>query len=117
MAKFTPNEWEIIVHRLQMPDAIIESLTDHAPGEDPATYYGPIAIEDAIYMLDLNGFTRKTFSEIELIVLRECCEGSTYFAGIDDAVALGEMTQGQATAYQRAANRLQMRFNVVIPRA
>ena len=112
MDKFTRTEWEIILHRLEVDDAIQEVFAD---AQFPV--FGPVAIEDAIHMLKLNGYTRTTFSDCELMVIRECCEGSTWFAGIDDAVAMGEMTQGQATAYQRAANRLQMRFNVAIPRA
>ncbi len=110
--KFTRTEWEIILHRLEVDDAIIEVLTD---ADFPV--FGPIALEDAIYMLKMNGASRSIFSDAELLVLRECCEGSTWFAGTEDAVATGEITRGQALAYHKAANSLETKLNVSIPRA
>ena len=101
--KFTRTEWEIIVHRLEVGDAIIEALTDHAPGELPACDYSAEAIELKIGMLNYNGCTRLCFDELDLIILRECCEGSTFFAGMDDAVATGEITTGYKLNMYRAA--------------
>ena len=110
--KFTRTEWEIIRHRLDVDDAIIEVLLD---AQFPV--FGKLAIEDAIYMLQLNGCQRENFSDAERLVLSECCLGSTFFCGIEDAVAREELTRGNVLAYQRAAKRLEEKLNVTIPRA
>ena len=109
--KFTRTEWEIILHRLEVEDAIVEALTDC---ESPIINASTIA--DAVYMLFLNGCTRTIFSDAELIVLRECCNGSTWFAGLNTEAEHGELTPGRMAAYTRAANRLETKLRVVIPR-
>ena len=114
--KFTRTEWEIIVHRLEVGDAIVEALTDHHPDDAPACGATIEAIEDAIDTLKYNGSQRHYFDTLETIILRECCEGSTWFAGQDDAVAMGQMTRGRALAYNTAANSLESKLNVIIPR-
>lgn len=112
MSIFTRTEWEIIEHRLQVPDAIAEVLVDDNPDE-----YTTDSIIADVELLEFGGHTRTEFNEQELTILRECCEGSTFFAGMDDAVARDELSKGYRLAYHHAANRLEKRFNVVTPRA
>jgi len=108
MKKFTPTEWEIIVHRLEATDAIVEVLTD-----DDDTL-NPVHLEDSIYLLILNGCKREFFSDNEMLILRECAEGSTFFAGIDEAVAIGEVTQGWRLSHFKAAKSLGAKLGVEV---
>jgi len=69
--RFTKKEWEIIKHRLEVPDAIADALGyDHDPPVEHLLRIGP----------------NKEFTptEEQLEILQECCEGSTFFADFDD---------------------------------
>ena len=64
----TATEREIIVHRLEVPDAIADVL-----GEE----YDPGAVADAIDRLSAGA---DATSDVERAVLAECVAGSTYYA-------------------------------------
>ena len=69
--QFTPNQWAALQHRLDVPDAIVESLEDDYAAED---------VLDVVELL-----TRRLFVNAENLsagltrdVLIECVEGSTW---------------------------------------
>lgn len=114
MKKFTPLEWEIILHRLEVPDAIVEVLTD-----DDLKYSAlrETIIYTAINNLYVSGGFIHDPSAIHMDVLREACSGSTFFCGIDCAVASGEISKDKRKRLHTAADVLESMLNVTIPRA
>ena len=104
--KFTPTEWEIIGDRLATVDPIVEYMTDYDPAYDLAPEFTDAEVTAAIHELLNAGGGGIEDTPVRLAVLKECCEGSTFFADIDDAVARGELSRGKMLAYFRAANSL-----------
>jgi hypothetical protein len=80
MATFTKNEVEIIQHRLEVPDAIIESLTDVPENEDSPWLEEEVG--EAIESVEkrLNEDRWDGLSKVEIAVLVNCVEGSTWCA-------------------------------------
>ena len=109
---FTRTEWEIILHRLEVGDAIIEVLMD-----DPNTLKGcfaPEQVDSAIERLIHDGNT--SGGALDLIILRECCEGSTFFANIDEGVDLGQLSKSKYYRLHKAADVLETKLNAIVPR-
>lgn len=114
--KFTLTEWEIIEHRLGCPDAIAECLTDHCEGEQPASNYSYDEIEaSATFLLNL-GRNICNVATLDLEILKECCEGSTFFCDIDEGVLAGNLTKDKMYRLMYAADVLENKLNVSIPR-
>jgi hypothetical protein len=115
--KFTPNEWEIISHRLGVPCAIAEALVGCFE-EDPEEYervYEKDEIQNRAWELEANkGKPLDMNSELDRLILEDCCGGSTFFSDSDDALARGEITQGKLNAYKRAANSLSKKVGVQV---
>lgn len=107
---FTTTQWEIIKHRLEVPHAIVDVMTDDNPELDADK------LKYDIELLEVFGHEWNEFSEQQHAIIRECCAGSTFFAGIDDAVACDELTPGMRDKYIRAANWLERVLDVKIPR-
>ena len=104
--KFTPSEWEIIVHRLETVDPIAQALTDYPPDDAPAPFTDG-EVTAAIHELleaGANGLDNDT--PLTLSILRDCCDSSTYFADIEDAVFRGELSRGKMLSAFKAADRL-----------
>ena len=83
--QLTKLEAKILRHRLEVPDALVEALTDVCPGDfDPK--YHPQDIEDIAEVLEanLNSDTLDTTKAEEIntkithVVLTDCVEGSTW---------------------------------------
>jgi hypothetical protein len=89
---FTPAEWQVIEHRLAVPDAIAEALTDAEEGEEPALPVHRDEVADAA--LNMSGPVVTLVDDIDLEVLRDAIEGSTMPAITLDAIELsGESTE------------------------
>ena len=112
--KFTPLEWEIIKHRLEVGDAIAEVMLD----DDEGPFYQHGAILDAVDWLFANGpkYERR-LSDLEFYILRETCEGSTFFACSNSAVDAGDLNKDKLYRLNNAADILESMLNVSIPRA
>ena len=104
---FTKSELEIVKHRLQVPDAIAECLED-------TWGYGIVA--DRASLLSENTHLIDWSSELDRDIVVDSLEGSTVFCGIEDAVALGEITKGAALAMHKAAKSLEAKLGITIPR-
>ena len=112
ITNFTPGEWAIIDHRLGASDAIIECFQDC---EDPAWSVQEIA--DRIEQIERSGGRNiDTSDPLTCAIIRDCLDGSTFFANIEDAIFDGCINRGEALAAHRAANRLDARWNTTTPR-
>ena len=93
--KFTPTQWDIILHRLGAPDAIAEFLHEEHNLE-------PAIVERHAYQLQgepLASINSRAFDELETTIIKECVRGSTYFHAIDAQIGDGDISRSKA-AYQ-----------------
>lgn len=120
--RFTPTEREILLHRLGVSDAIADALSEDYPDNDEVMY-----VAEQLRLV-LSGYYGNRIidtdeaSRLELKILVDCCNGSTFFADADDAVDAGQINRGKLLAQQRAAGTLEARmtragYPVNIPRA
>lgn len=107
MSKLSKRARVILMHRLDASDAVAEALD--LPENHPAFAEAREALESG----SLDGL--KSAEAVE--ILKDCAEGSTYFAGAEDAVALGEISKGSLMADHKAANEIERALGVVVPRA
>lgn len=99
--RFTPMEWEIIDHRLGVPDAIAEALEEDFPGVHPDT------IMDRCYAICMCGCVPDDLDDkLSRYIIWDCVDGSTFMDGVDDAYP-DELTQQKVAAYRRAMNSLE----------
>ena len=101
MIKLTKTQIDILRHRIEsgcIPEVLAESDICTVELADDA-------VMEVRRMLDAGGFDDQ-LSAIELEVIADCLDGSTYFANIDDAVALKQISKGAALMLFRAANEL-----------
>ena len=114
--KFTPTEMEIIQHRLVDSDCIIQCIL-----ETEGDKFSEDELCDAIDRIEKSLNSVDATDKAVMEVLFDCLDGSTFFANMDDGVALEMLTQAKANAYQRAANSIEKKMeavgvNVCIPR-
>jgi hypothetical protein len=117
--KLTNNEWEIIEHRLSLSDAIAEALTDDLDACRTQEAEAKIIyneVERQVEELRASIEATKTIDidslrHYQREALKDCMEGSTFFADIDDAVFEGEMTKGKVMALRKAGHSLQRKLN------
>ncbi len=117
--KLTNNEWEIIEHRLSLSDAIAEALTDDLDACRTQEAEAKIIyneVERQVEELRASIEATKTIDidslrHYQREALKDCMEGSTFFADIDDAVFEGEMTKGKVKALRKAGHSLQRKLN------
>ena len=112
-AKLTKWEKEILLHRLELVDCLSQCLSAE---ENDGDGYHPEDIEVACEVqlekvkagkLELS----ETLPDIELACLIDCLEGSTFFSGLDDAVALGEVSVGVKYGQLKAAKTLECKIS------
>lgn len=101
---FTKPEWDIIEHRLQVPDAIADSLSE--------IYNYNIVFNRACKIQESKIFDLKNSLDYEII--RECCEGSTFFADIEESKIEGSLTKGQIMSYYKAAYKLEEKLGLKV---
>lgn len=89
MLTLTPKEREVVLHRLGVPDAIAEALTDAFPGESPvvAEPFGYVQATADSLRIELE--KRDTLDDEALrqpavqAILADCIDGSTFFSGVE----------------------------------
>lgn len=106
MRKLTKPQVEILRHRLDsgvVADVLIESdiCTELADAEEAVA-----AVRDYVENGELPEADALRALEIE--VLADCLDGCTFFAGIEDAVATGELTRGASLSFFKAAGQLEV---------
>lgn len=108
----TKNEANILLHRLTVPDAIADCLLD-TEGLTTATHS-----EIMNCAFDLQRQINHTQSltidtELQRIIIADAVDGSTYFANIEDEIALGNITHQWATALLRACDSLEAKLRAI----
>jgi hypothetical protein len=121
----TPGEWKLIEHRLELTDCLAETMRDTYDWDEKdceakarellRACEKQFAANNRIE-LDLGAM-----DEVTVEILKDCMDGTTYFADVEDAVALRNITRGTALAMERAAQSLEAKFSaaghkVSIPR-
>ena len=105
--KFTKTEWEIIEHRLGVPDCIAEVLE----GEG----FNYQEVEDRVYELQSKGCDAVDMdSRVDRAILEDCCDGCTFFNDIQDAAELGEISRGTMMARFKAARSLGVKLGTEV---
>ena len=88
--KFTEKEWEVIKHRLEVPDALYEAL--FMDSYDSWRQY--VSYEDTSkacdFLLSTGGNIPDLKENISYYILKDCIEGSTFFPSMGWADELGE---------------------------
>jgi hypothetical protein len=104
MRKLTKNEWEIIEHRLGAWDLILdcflstESMTWTAEEIEAAA--------EGLLSRGPKGIDLDNLGDLELDILQDCCDGCSYFADIEDAAVLGEISKSKMYRMFKAAETL-----------
>ena len=106
--KLTKTEFEILAHRLEVPDALADCLEQ---------FDKDIIFEQSKFLLK-NGLSIEldNLNEVQKAILIDCCEGSTFFADCNDAVASGELSKGKLLSWFRAAESLEKKLGCFVTR-
>lgn len=111
LPKFTTLELEIFNHRLDVEDALAGVLEE-------SFEFNPEAIFNMIGFLhtaldssfDIEVPQVGSGESILVELIRDCVEGSTFFAGMEDAVALGDLSRGKMMAYIKSSYSLRRKL-------
>lgn len=112
----SPSEWEILQHRLHVPDAVAECLCDtfdhfgFADVEAKAEEFAKLEPINAGTATGCRIIRVGLLDEVQIAILKECLEGSTFFTGDEDAVALGKVSRGAILQQKRAATTIAAKF-------
>lgn len=103
--KLTKTQIDLLDHHLSA-GVIAEVL---AETEDLAISLAEAekAVDTVDRMVASGDLPLESLSRVELEVVIDCLEGSTYFCGEGDAIALGETTRGRQAERHKAANALE----------
>ena len=111
--KLTPQQFEIVEHRLEVPDCLAEVLCDFADDELPLGEVTPQEVEDAVtelYEILKGEFDLAKLTTPQRLVFVDCIEGSVVPDLAQDAVGYpvdaGGCSQQKANAIQRAHDQL-----------
>ena len=96
---FNKTEWQILNHRLEVDDALSEAL-----GIDPD-------LARQVCKGLLNNHNDIDPTPLQLEILRDCVEGSTFFGAIDDP----SLTSIERARYFKAAYSLEEKLEVNCP--
>jgi hypothetical protein len=103
---FTKAEIEILEHRLAVPDALCDALTDYHPDDEPVqSKWHPedvmFAIAKVEQRLKNDNWLGIADEPIEAAVLRDCIEGSTWAGVHEGAFNDREISQQKFSAILR----------------
>jgi hypothetical protein len=127
--EFTKTEQAILLHRATLHDCLGEVYAHTTWNEGDSDEHfielieeGEKAAAQIERAINLGSVNLDALTPIELFVLQDCLDGSTYFASADNAVACGETTWGKVESHRQAAARLVEKFaahgiKVTVPQA
>ena len=111
--KITKQQFEIIEHRLEVPDCLIDCLCDFADDELPLGEVTPQEVEDAVtelYDILKGEFELSELTTAQRLVFVDCIDGSTVPDLAQDAVGYpvdaGGLSQQKVNAIVRAHEQL-----------
>lgn len=96
---FSDSEFEILKHRLDVPDCIIESITSDDDYTDDE-------VSTAISIVEFSRCV-DDHCEIQVAVLIDCIEGSTYFSDCEEWIKSGLTTRQEIKAKKAIARRIE----------
>ena len=99
--KFTPQESLMITHRLLEPECIAEAL--EIGYEEVRAIVGEMTND----YREGNSLTVTIETELATAILKDAIEGSTFFNGLEDEVALGEISKGKALSFGKSAKTIE----------
>lgn len=112
--RLTRAEWEIIEHRLCCSDCLAEVLADTFDWKyatcEPVIYNLWRRLEKEFKASPAVEVTLGDLNPIEVEALRDCVDGSTFFASSSDAVASGEITQTRLMTWLKLAYGIEAKF-------
>lgn len=117
MKEFKLKKWEreILLHRIELTDALEECLGTYHNEENEGEFKGfpeedlRLAIGNQLGAITAGklGIVSGTLEAIEKEVLAELLEGCTFFAGSEEAVQCGEMSRGMDYRQRKAGESLE----------
>jgi len=110
--KVTKKEAEIIVHRLECIDGLVEVYNDSYDEEIDWHTMDDVCknlIAECEY-----GFIQEPIEGLRRFALEDAAEGCTFFGNMEDAVALKEISKGDFLSYRKAANSLGAKIGVEV---
>jgi hypothetical protein len=115
--EFKLKKWEkeILLHRLELTDALEECLGAYQNGSDPEDEFKGFEEEELRLAIGIqleyvqHGCLALSpvAPEIEKAVLADLLEGSTWFSGHDEAIATGEISRSMGQRHIKAAKNLE----------
>ena len=112
--KLTKLQFEIIEHRLEVPDAIADCLCDFAEDELPLGAVTHAELDDAVealYVILKGDFELNELTNVQFLVFEDCIDGSTVPDLAQDAVGYpvdqGGISQQKANAFTKAHEQLE----------
>lgn len=112
MIELTPSEWAIVEHRLTLDDCLADCICDtfelYADGDWERIRQMASDLYTQVKKTKQIDFDKLDKMQIEIIT--DCLEGSTYFGSIEDALASGEINKGQYMSMFKAAQSLERKF-------
>lgn len=111
--KLNKYHYEILEHRLSCYDGIVDALTDNEDYNVTQTQVGE-AIQSVARMVEGRELPLENLTRIESLIVVDCLDGCTYFAGSEDAVVLQEISRSQLRAMHRAADELEEAVSQVV---
>ena len=115
--KFTEKEWEVIKHRLEVPDALYEALFM----DRYDSFYKYVSYQDTCkacdFLLSTNGNVPGLKENIPYLILKDCIEGSTFFPSMSWADTLGKKGDEKKIRKQWAsvANSIENKTGLNLP--
>lgn len=110
--ELTPTKRALLLHRLEVPEAIADSLTgEWNPMDSEWAEVERVATDLWRALRDHNGtvwdaIQRTERPELIRNILVDCVDGSTYFTDWEDAVASGEYSRSTARRHMKQAEEL-----------
>lgn len=117
----TKIQRELLLHRLES-GCIAGCLAD-ADENPPLESDAEIAVDSVMLLVSAGVLPFHAIPAIQLDVIEDAMDGSTFFADSQDAVTLKEISRGRLLAMHKAANELETAFfkatgrRVSVPRA
>ena len=96
----TSVQWEILEHRLGVPEAIADALKD--------TYgWSWIAVEERAYQIWYHGRKEIIWDcKVDREIIKDALDGSTYFAMEEEIISEGEQTRSQIEYRKKVGQQL-----------
>lgn len=106
--ELTETQWQMIEHRLTLSDCLADCLHDTFGWR----WSDVEAVANNLYKSLKASRTIDTdaLNPVEIEVIRDCVDGSTWFCDSEDAVATRQMTRGRLLGWHKSAAALEKKL-------